>query len=288
VKIRTLVPAAMAGLLLLSGCAAEEATPAADADTAPECVATVSDSSLVEPGVLNLGTNATLPPLSYADADGVLMGQRIDMGEAIAERLCLTVKWTNAQATTLLPSMEAGRIDAIDIGYFVTDERQLVMRMIPTERMGISISVQKGNPDDISEVEDLAGKSVGTSAGSFEEKTLQTMSADLVAQGLEPINIQSFNEYNIVFQSLSSGQLDAAATTSPVSTYYADKGGFDAAIEGLQLTDTSITVGPANAELADAIVAALDAMKEDGTYDDMLAEYNLEPVDTFQVLYTGS
>lgn len=273
-------------LLALTGCAAQAAPEAAPASTA-DCATEVPDSALIAPGKLAIGTNATLPPLSYVDENGELAGQRFELGNELAARLCLEPEWTNAQATTLVPSIDAGRLDVMDIGYFVTDERKKVMRMIPTERMGISISVEQGNPEDISAIEDLAGLSIGATTGSFEEATAKALSEELVAKGLEPITVQSFNEYDIVFQALASGQIDGAATTGPVASYYADKGGFDAAVEGLKLTDTSLVVGGSNPELADAIVVALEAMKEDGSYDDLLAAYNLEPVDTFEVLYTG-
>jgi len=287
VKSKAIIPVALAGIFLLAGCAASaDTTEAAETEPA-KCVAEVPDSALVEAGKLNLGTNATLPPLSYTDEAGALLGQRIEMGEEIAERLCLDVVWTNAQATTLQPSMDAGRIDAVNIGFFVTDERIKVMRMIPTEQMGISISVGEGNPKKIEAVEDLSGLAVGAAVASFEEKTLIALSDELVAQGLEPMKIQTFNEYNIVFQTLSSGQIDAAATTSPVSAYYEEKGGFTAAITDLSLTNTAIAVGGDNAVLGDAIVTALDSMKDDGTYEALLEKYNLTAVDTFEVLFAG-
>jgi polar amino acid transport system substrate-binding protein len=277
------------GMLTLSGCASAASTDAdASADpSSAECVAEVPASALIKEGTLAIGTNATLPPLSCVDADGKISGQRFELGEELAARLCLEPEWTNAQATTLQPSIDAGRIDIMNIGYFVTDERMEVMRMIPTERMGISISVQTGNPEGVTAIEDLAGLSVGATTGSFEEATIKSISEELVAKGLDPIKVQSFNEYDIVFQSLSSGQIDGAATTSPVASYYAELGGFDAAIEGLELTDTSLVVAGDNAELADAVVEALDSMKEDGFYDDLLEKYNLEPVETFESLYTG-
>jgi polar amino acid transport system substrate-binding protein len=242
---------------------------------------------LVQPGKLNLGTNATLPPLSYIDADGNLMGQRVELGEELAARLCLEPVWTNAQATTMQPSLDAKRIDVVDIGFFVTEERTKVMRMIPTEQMGISISVPSGNPDQVSEVADLSGMAVAASAASFEERTLRELSDQLVAQGLAPIDVRSFNEYDIAFQALSSRQVQAVATTSPVAKFYAEQGGFDAAIQGLKLTPTALTIRGDNAVLADSVVAALDGMRADGSYAALMEKYALEPVEDFQVLYNG-
>ncbi|WOF23251.1 transporter substrate-binding domain-containing protein [Microbacterium betulae] len=283
-KHRYLAGGAIA-VLALAGCSSADSGEESAAGAAPEDCIEIADDAVVEQGVLNIGTNATLPPLSYVDADGEIRGQRWELGEELGARLCLDVAWTNAQATSLQPSMEAGRIDIVDIGYFVTEERIAEMRMIPTERMGISVSVAAGNPRGVESVEDLSGLTLGAAVSSFEEATLQTISDGLVEDGLDPIDIRSFDEYDMVFQALSAGQVDSVATTSPVAAYYADKGGFDAAIEGLELTDTALVVS--NGPLADAVIEALDAMKADGSYDALIADYSLEPVDDFAVQYTG-
>lgn len=284
---RMRVPLAVAGGLLLALAACGSPSGEAEAGAAPGCTQGVPDSALVQPGKLNLGTNATLPPLSYVDADGKLLGQRVELGEELAARLCLEPVWTNAQATTMQPSLDAKRIDVVDIGFFVTEERTKVMRMIPTEQMGISISVPSGNPDQVSEVANLSGKSVAVSAASFEERTLRELSDQLVAQGLAPIDVRSFNEYDIAFQALSSRQVQAVATTSPVAKFYAEQGGFAAAVQGLKLTPTALTVRGDNAVLADAVIAALNGMRADGSYAALMEKYALEPVEDFKVLYRG-
>jgi polar amino acid transport system substrate-binding protein len=285
---RIRVPHAVAGglLLVLTACGAPSGEPEAAA-AQQNCTQSVPDSALVQPGKLNLGTNATLPPLSYLDEGGELMGQRVELGEELAARLCLEPVWTNAKATTMQPSLDAKRIDVVDIGFFVTEERTKVMRMIPTEQMGISISVSSGNPEGVSEEAHLSGKAVGVAAASFEERTVQELSARLVGEGLAPIDIRSFPEYDIVFQALSSGQIQAAATTSPVAKYYADRGGFAAAVQGLAPTPTALTIRGDNSALADAIITALDGMRADGSYAALMEKYALEPVEDFQVLYTG-
>jgi polar amino acid transport system substrate-binding protein len=284
---RMRLPAVAVSGLLLALAACGGPSGASEAAAPSNCTQAVPDSALAQPGKLNLGTNATLPPLSYTDENGDLSGQRIELGEELAARLCLEPVWTNAQATTMQPSLDAKRIDVADIGFFVTEERTKVMRMIPTERMGISISVPTGNPDQVTDVAHLSGKSVAVSAASFEERTVRGFSDQLVAKGLAPIDVRSFNEYDIAFQALSSRQVQAVATTSPVAKYYAERGGFDAAVQGLQLTPTALTIRGDNAALADAIITALNGMRADGSYGALTEKYALEPVEDFRVLYTG-
>ncbi|WP_431267412.1 transporter substrate-binding domain-containing protein [Dankookia sp. P2] len=57
---------------------------------AQTCAPRVPDSELVKPHTLTLSTNPTLPPMQYVNAQGQLVGMRVDLGTEIARRLCLT------------------------------------------------------------------------------------------------------------------------------------------------------------------------------------------------------
>jgi polar amino acid transport system substrate-binding protein len=60
---------------------------------AATCRSPVPDSELVQPGTLVMATNPTLRPLQFVDSFGALRGMRIELGEAIAKRLCLTPQY---------------------------------------------------------------------------------------------------------------------------------------------------------------------------------------------------
>lgn len=290
-RLPAVLAAAASVLLAAAGCSsggssAGASGPSTGAQSSASCVK-VPASALTSPGELKVGVNATLPPLAYQSASGQLEGERIELAKELAKVMCLKPDFTNAVATSLLPSLNANRIDVIDIGYFVTPARTKVMEMIPTEEMGVSVVTKKGNPEHIKSTDDLAGKHVATSNGSYEESVIKAINQDQVNQGAASMVDQSFDNYDLVFQSLASGQVDAAVTTSPVAKYYAEKGGFALAVNDLKPTPTSLTVKGGNDALASSIVAALNEMRKSGFYAKLMNKYGLTPLDQFQVQWTG-
>jgi polar amino acid transport system substrate-binding protein len=287
VPSRTSVSIGLLGsCLVVASCGSGTAGSAPSDNASTDCVP-VEQSALIKPGTLQIGINATLPPMAYRDDSGEYAGERVELGKAVAQALCVEPEWTNAPATAMIPSLDAKRIDVINIGYFITPERTKVMQMIATEQQGVSVVVAKGNPAGVKSVEDLAGKNVATSVGSFEESTIKAIDKEQQAKGMKPMNIQSFANYDLVFQSLVAGQVDAVVTTDPTAKYYADKQGFTLVASGLALTPTSLTVRAGNDALASAVVKALDLLRKKGFYDELMKKYNLTPVKEFKVQWTG-
>ena len=91
-------------------------------------------AKLVTPGVLTATTSPTVPPLQYIDESGKLMGMDIELGNAIAERLCLTIKYIPSEFVTMIPALKGGRFDMIDTFMYYTPERAAQIYMIPLRR----------------------------------------------------------------------------------------------------------------------------------------------------------
>lgn len=252
---------------------------AAGAAQAQDCAPKVSESALIEPGKLIMSTNPTLPPMQFVDSSGELQGMRIRLGTELAKRLCLTPEYIRIEFSAMIPGLQAGRWDVINTGIFWTPERAQMMEMVPYESQAISISVPAGNPLGIAATEDLAGKTVGVEIGGFEENKLRALNEELQGKGLAPIRIQTFDNFAIAYQALSAGQTDATVSIDSTAADYAKRGEFDRAISGLFATPVALAM--ANEELADAIVAELNGMMEDGSYQALLDEYgvlaNTEP-----------
>ena len=104
-RIETSGPA-LAALLL--------ATTVAGPALAQDCVATVPDSALVEPGKLIMSTNPTIPPMQFVDSEGNLKGMRITLGEELARRLCLEPEYIRIEFSAMIPGLQSGRWDVIE------------------------------------------------------------------------------------------------------------------------------------------------------------------------------
>ncbi|MBY6260894.1 ABC transporter substrate-binding protein [Azospirillum sp. 412522] len=263
--IRTLLIAA--GLTLL-------ALPAA-AQTA--CKPAVADSELVKPGTLVMSTNPTLPPMQFVDSNGQLKGMRITLGNEIAKRLCLTPEYVRIEFSAMIPGLQAGRWDLINTGIFWTEERAKMMPMINYESQAISISVSKGNPLKISKPEDLSGRPVGVELGGFEERKLRELDKMVVAKGLKPIEIKTFDNFATAYQALRAGQTEASVAIDPTAAEYAKRGDFERALHGL--FPTPVALAMKSKALSEAVVGVLNDMQKDGSYKKLMDEYGLLPND---------
>ncbi|MAU96492.1 MAG: amino acid ABC transporter [Fulvimarina sp.] len=259
-------------LILAGGLAASLLATAAPV-LAQDCEQAVPDSALVSPGKLTMSTNPTLPPMQYVDSTGTLKGMRITLGDEIAKRLCLEPEYVRIEFSAMIPGLQAGRWDVINTGIFWNPERAAMMKMVPYESQAISISVQKGNPEKITKEEDLAGKTVGVEIGGFEEAKLKALDEKLQGEGLEAIDIRTFDNFALAYQALSAGQTDATVSIDPTAAEYDRRGDFDRAISGL--FPTPVALAMANETVADAVVETLNEMMKDGSYKTLMDEYGL-------------
>jgi polar amino acid transport system substrate-binding protein len=247
--------------LVLLGALCAAATPALA--QAPACTPRVADSELVRSRTLVMSTNPTLPPLQFVDSTGALRGMRIELGNEIARRLCLTPEYVRIEFSAMIPGLAARRWDMINTGIFFTEERARLMQMIRYENQAIAISAPRGNPQSIARVEDLAGRTVAVEIGGFEERRIREISTDLQGRGMRPLNIRTFDNFALAYQALRAGQVEATVSIDGVAAEYEQRGEFPRVIHGLFPTPVSLAFR--SRVLADAVRTVLDEMRADGS-----------------------
>jgi len=239
----------------------------------PACRSPVPDSELVRPGTLLMATNPTLRPLQFVDSSGALRGMRIELGEAIAKRLCLTPEYIRMEFSAMIPGLKIGRFDMINTGIFWTEQRAATMQMVNYESQAISISIPRGKAPDIAKPDDLAGKAVGVEIGGFEETKLRQLNESLVSRGLAPINILTFDNFAAAFQAMSAGQTDATVAIDATAAEYARAGNVDRVVTGLYPTPVALAMR--SRALSAAVVGVLDDMQRDGSYQALMSRYGM-------------
>jgi polar amino acid transport system substrate-binding protein len=259
--LRLLLAALGWGLLLLSSRASAA------------CQSPVPNSELVRPGTLTMATNPTLRPLQFVDSSGDLKGMRIELGEAIAKRLCLTPQYVRMEFSAMIPGLQIGRWDMINTGIFWTEQRAETMQMVNYELQAISISVSRGNSLGIAKPDDLSGRSVGVEIGGFEENKLRQLNQSLVGRGMAPINIRTFDNFAAAFQAMGAGQTDATVSIDPTAAEYAQAGGVDRVVSGLYPTPVALAMR--SRVLSAAVVKALNDMQRDGSYKELVDRYGI-------------
>ncbi|MEM9901211.1 MAG: ABC transporter substrate-binding protein [Pseudomonadota bacterium] len=242
----------------------------------------------IEPGVLTMSINATIPPRQFIDDQGNLQGLHPDLGNEIARRLCLEPKYMNVDFAVQIPGLANKRWDMVNTGMYYNEDRAKIMRMVPYVVNALAIAVEKGNPLGVEGYADLAGEPVGTEIAGFADNLIRTINDEQVEAGMEPMQIQAFNTFAEAFAALGAGQVKAVFGPDATAAYYAERGSFDVGASGLNpgLPSSFGFDGTTGDALAEAVADVLRDMVEDGTYNEMMSAYGATQIQYWDD-YTG-
>ena len=211
-----------------------------------------------------MATNATFPPYEMTTDTGAFEGIDVDTAQAIAEKLGLELQIDDMEFDAALLSVQQGKADIVMAGVTVTDERKAVMDFSGSYATGIqSIIVPEGS--DIATPDDLAGKKIGTQRG--------TTGYIYCSDDFGDENVVAYDSGLTAVQALNNGQVDAVVIDNEPAKAYVESN------PGLKILDTSYAeedyaIGMAKGSaLEDAINAALEELKADGTLQSIVDKY---------------
>jgi ABC-type amino acid transport substrate-binding protein len=133
--------------------------------------------------VINVGTDPTWPPYQETDPNNTskIIGFEIDLANAAAAKLGLTINWHNTNFDDIITSVQGGQLDMGVSGFSITADRlDQVSFTIPHSVSQSQIIMLKSTMDkyhittltSLQQLKDL-GIVVGTQSGEIEEKELQ-------------------------------------------------------------------------------------------------------------------
>jgi ABC-type amino acid transport substrate-binding protein len=110
--------------------------------------------STTEP--LRVGVEAKYPPFESTKADGTFEGFDIDLARALADSLGRPAEFHNMDWDSLIPELQAGRVDLICSGMSYTDERAKVVDFSkPYAQSPMSVLVSTTRAKDVTKVSQL-------------------------------------------------------------------------------------------------------------------------------------
>ena len=245
-----------------SAAASSVASSAAASSEAASAAAT--ELTTVEAGKLTMATNAAFPPYEMTTDAGEFEGIDIETAQAIADKLGLELQIDDMDFDAALLSVQQRKADIVMAGVTVTDERKAVMDFSDSYATGIqSIIVPEGS--DIASPDDLAGKKIGTQRG--------TTGYIYCSDDFGDESVVAYDDGLTAVQALNNGQVDAVVIDNAPAKE------FVAANPGLVILDTSYAeedyaIGVAKgSSLKDAVNAALEELKADGTLQSIVDKY---------------
>lgn len=222
---------------------------------------------------VNVGTNAEFPPFEYIGDDGEPDGFDMAVIKAIGEAEGFDVKITNMEFKSLIASLSTGSLDAVIAGMTVTEERQQSVDFSDSYYTATQcIVIPKDS--DITSLADLNGKKVAVQEGTTGD-ILCTPAEDNDVITDENTEVQRFKKGTDAVVALNNGGVDAVVIDkNPAENFVANNADTLTMIEDDTSTEEyAIAVGKGNTELLEKINSGLAKIKEDGTFDALVAEY---------------
>ncbi|WP_246127872.1 ABC transporter substrate-binding protein [Amycolatopsis rhizosphaerae] len=245
-------------------------------ETKDEKLAAMVPTTISADGKIVVGQDQTYPPNEFVDANGKVTGFDVDLGNAVAQKLGLTMEYQNADFSGILAGLAAGKYELAISSFTVNAERTATVDMVSYYKAGTSLGVLKGNPDHLTP-DTLCGKNLAVQKGTVQVDDATKRSQDCTAAGKPAINIQQFQAQTDVNLQVQTKRSDAMLADSPVVDYAVKQ--TDGAVEVVgQPYDTApygIALKKGQGSYAQAVQGAVQAIIEDGTYAKILAKWGL-------------
>jgi len=228
--------------------------------------------------VIKVGTDPTWPPYQMKDDAGNIIGFEVDLANAVAEKLGLTIQWQDTSFDNIILSVESGQLDMGVSGFSVTPERlEVVTFTLPhSTTEGQIVMLQStidakhiGSINSLAEFKTL-GITVGVQSGNVQQEELQ-------AAG---VSIRTWSDSAAPFQDMVSANpsVEAVYAETPITTNWV--AGFEA--EGIHVGvvyrhpyyPVSFLAAKTSLTLLDKVNGALTELIYDGTVDELKVKWN--------------
>lgn len=218
---------------------------------------------------VDIVSDSTYAPFEFKDSDQTYKGIDVDIINEVAKRSNWTINQTFPGFDAAVNAVQSGQADALMAGTTITEERKKVFTFSdPYFDTKIIIATTKKNP--ISDYAQLKGQTVGVKNGTAAQQFLTEHKAEY------GYSIKTFDTGDTMYNSLSTGAVDAVMDDEAVIQYAIQKGQ-DLALnmkgEAIGSFGFAVKKGSQYEYLVDDFNKALAAMKKDGSYDQIMTKW---------------
>jgi polar amino acid transport system substrate-binding protein len=255
-------PHAACGLALaaaLAGCGKQDSTAPAAA-IAP----------LPASHVYSVGTDAAYAPFESQNEKGEIVGFDIDIVRAVAQKAGIEVKFVNTPWEGIFNALKQGDRDLLVSSITITDERKLSMDFSEPYFDAHQLIAVKAD-SKVAHFADLKTLKVGVQTGTTGDEAVSKL------QGKNSTDIKRFESTPLALKELEAGGIDAVVADNGVVVNYVKN---NAGSKFKTVDDPAfvpehygIAMRKGDADLRAKLNLGLVAIKADGTYDRIYANY---------------
>jgi polar amino acid transport system substrate-binding protein len=251
------------------------------AEKVPEAIAAIAkDFKFANDGALTVATTPFELPLdAYATDTKTAIGNEPDIAQLIADSLGLKlvpVAWPDWPL-----GLASGKFDAVISNVTVTEARKekFDFSTYRHDVLGFYVKADNKTIEAISEPKDVAGLKVIVSSGTNQEQILLNWAKKNKEAGLQPTEIQYYDDSAVRHLAIESGRADADLEPNATEAFYAVQNGKTRLVGvvsgGWPLTAEIAVATKKGSGLADAITLALNAQIKNGNYAKVLERWGL-------------
>lgn len=253
--------AAAAAALVLAGCSTSspsESETSAGANTLQD---------IQEAGVITVGTEGTYRPFSFhEDGTGDLTGYDVEIVIAVAEKLGVEVRFEETQWDAMFAGLEAGRFDVIANQVTINEDRQAKYELSDPYTTSTGVVVVAADNNDISSVNDLAGKTAAESLTTNWYALAESAGA----------NVQAVEGWAQAVSLLEQGRVDATINDElTVLDYQANNNNqkIKIAAETGEESQSAFAFQKGSEDLVEAFNGALEDLRTEGVLAEISEKY---------------
>ncbi len=208
-------------------------------------------------------------PFEFKDSDQTYKGIDVDIINKVAEIKGWDIDMSFPGFDAAVNAVQAGQADAIMAGMTKTSEREKVFTMSDTYYdTKVVIATRKENT--ISKYEQLKGKKVGVKTGTAAQRFLEKN------KDKYGYTLKTFDTGDLMYNSLSAGDVDAVMDDQPVIEYAINQGqNLKISMKGEAVGSFAFGVkkGSKHEHLVTEFNEALAQMKEDGSLEEIINKW---------------
>ncbi|MFT4050649.1 MAG: ABC transporter substrate-binding protein [Microbacterium sp.] len=265
------VAVAAAGVFALSGCSGSTSDESSESAAASD----TSVTTLTE-GVLKIGSQQSyIPGEFFPEGEDTVQGFSVDFIDEIASRLGLETEWVQVDYSAIITGLQSSQFDMGSGGMSPNAERLEQVDMVGYFQSGATFILRKEDDGEYTDAQSFCGLTIGMLEGST---TLEAAIDEANESCDSPIVIEYYTSTPLGLQGLLSGRIEAYTPDLAQAQYIVQENPDDfVALGDYTLVDYLInyTFTKDNTQLRDAVYEQLQAMMDDGTYQEILDEWGI-------------
>lgn len=235
-------------------------------------------TSTLKQGELSVGSDLTYPPYTYLEQRQPT-GFDPEFMRLIGKQLGLESRFLDTRFANLILGLNAQRFDVIASALYVTPERAKQVDFLSYLKTGSSLMVLSNSDFRPQQPEDLCGKLVGSIKGASWIPKLNKVSEEYcLPAGKEAIQSREFPTSPEAAQALLAQAVDVQMEDPAVAKIMVEKLQGRTVISSRKLiypVVIGLAVRKGNQGLLEELTSAFDQIKQNGSYGELLARYNL-------------